>query len=69
LIDHPDAMPVFMIENVVDYMINRKESDYMRVENWNSFKAGSFKLFKEGHIQNILINRDDTKLEVECKWK
>ena len=67
LIDHPDAMPVFTIENVVDYMINRKESYCMRAEDWKSFKAGGFKLFKEGHVQNILINRDDTKLEVECK--
>ena len=67
LIDHPDAVPVFTIENVVDYMINRKESDCMRAEDWKSFKAGGFKLFKEGHVQNIFINRDDTKLEVECK--
>ena len=67
LIDHPDAMPVFTIENVVDYMINRKESVCMRAEDWKSFKAGGFKLFKEGHVQNIMISRDDTKLEVECK--
>ena len=49
------------------HMINRKESDCMRAEHWKSFKAGGFKLFEEGHVQNIMISRDDTKLEVECK--
>ena len=39
----------------------------MRAEDWKSFKAGGFKLFKEGHVQNIFINIDDTKLEVEYK--
>lgn len=40
LIDHPNAMPVFTVENVVDYMINRKESDCLRAEDWKNFKAG-----------------------------
>ena len=31
LIGHPDAMPVFTIKNVAEYMINRKESDYVYV--------------------------------------
>ena len=48
LIDHPEAMPEFTIENVVDYLINRKENDCLRAEDWKSFKA---KLFKEGHVQ------------------
>ena len=33
----------------------------MRAEDWKSFEADGFKLFKEGHVQNILINRDNTK--------
>lgn len=43
-------MPLFTIENVVDYMINRKESNCMQAEDWKSFKAGGYKLFKEGHV-------------------
>ena len=60
-------MPLFTIENVVDYMINRKESDCMRAEDWKSFKAGGYKLFKEGHVQNILVNREEAKFEVKCR--
>ena len=45
-------MPEFTIEKVVDYLINRKEKDCMRVEDWKSFKAGGYKLYKEGHIQD-----------------
>ena len=67
LIDHPDAMPLFTIEDVIDYMINRKESDCMQAEDWKSFKAAGYKLFKEAHVQNVLINREETKFEVECR--
>jgi len=28
LIDNPEALPVFTIENVVNYLIKRKENDY-----------------------------------------
>ena len=60
-------MPLLTIENVVDYMINRKESDCMRAEDWKSFKAGGYKLFKEGHVQNILVSREEAKFKVECR--
>ena len=54
LIDNPEAMPFFTIEHVVDYLINRKEQDSMKAEDWKNFKTG-YKLFKEGHVQDIMV--------------
>ena len=67
LIEHPDAMPVFYNRECCYYMINRKESDCMQAEDRRNFKPGGFKLFKEVHVQNILINRKETKFDVECR--
>ena len=39
LTDYPEAMPEFIIENVVDYLINRKENDCMRAEDWKEFQG------------------------------
>ena len=38
----------------------------MRAEDWKSFKAGGYKLFKEGHIQNIMITQHDSVLGITC---
>ena len=67
LVDNPDVMPAFTIENVLDYLIYRKEEDCLRAEDWKSFKAGGFKLFKEGHVQNIMISQQGTVFGIECK--
>ena len=67
LIDYPEYMPVFTTENVLDYMIYRKEKDCMRAEDWKNFKGGGFKLFKEGHVQNIMINRQGAVFGVKCR--
>ena len=66
LIDNPEALPVFTIENVVDYLITRKENDCMRVEDWKSFKTGGYKLFKEDHVQKIMINQQDSVCTITC---
>ena len=50
-IDNPEAMPFFAIEYVVDYLINCKEQNSMRAEDWKNFKTGRYKLFKEGHVK------------------
>ena len=66
LTDHPGAMPEFTIENVVDYLINWKENDCMRAEDWKSFKAGGYKSFKEGHVQKIMITQHDSIFGITC---
>ena len=38
----------------------------MRAEDWKSFKAGGYKLFKEGHVQNIMITQHDSVLGITC---
>ena len=58
LVDYPEYMPVFTTENALDYMINQKESDCMHASKvLEEFQWRRFKLFKEGHIQNVMINR------------
>jgi len=39
----------------------------MRAEDWKSFKAGSFKLFKEGHVQNIMVQQQGTVFGIDCR--
>ena len=51
LIDNPEAIPLFTIEYVVDYLINCKDQNSMRAEDWKNFKTGGYKLFKEGHVK------------------
>ena len=60
-------MPAFTIENVLDYLIYRKKEDGLRAEDWKSFKVGGFKLFKEGHIQNIMVSQQGTVFGIECR--
>jgi len=41
----------------------------MRAEDWKSFKAGlgGFKLFKEGHVQNIIVHQQGTVFGIDCR--
>jgi len=66
LVDNPSIMPVFTIEYVVDYFIYQKKEDNMRADQ-KSFKAGGFKLFKEGHVQNIMVHQQGTVFEIDCR--
>ena len=66
LIDNPEALPEFTIENVIDYLINRKENNCMRAEDWKSFKTGGYKLFKEGHVQKTMINQEGSVCSISC---
>ena len=65
-IDNPEAMPFFTIEYVGDYLINHKEQDSMREEDWKSFKTGGYKLFKEGHVQNIMVSQQGSIFGTKC---
>ena len=65
--EQPEALPDFTIEHVTQYLIYRKEQDNLRAEDWKNFKSGGYKLFKEGHVRNIYINRDDTSCKVTCE--
>jgi len=38
----------------------------MRAEDWKSFKAGGFKLFKESHVQNIMVHQQGTIFGINC---
>lgn len=66
LIDNPEALPVFTIENVADYLITRKESNNLRTEDWKSFKTGGYKIFKEGHVQKTMINQEGSVCTISC---
>jgi len=40
----------------------------MKAEDWKSFKAGGFKLFKEGHVQNIMVHQQGTIFGIDYRW-
>jgi len=48
-------------------LIYQKKEDNMRAEDWKSFKAGGLKLFKEGHIQNIMVHQQGTVFGIDCR--
>jgi len=39
----------------------------MREEDWKSFKAGGFKLFKKVHVQNIMVHQQGIVFEINCR--
>ena len=53
LSDHPEAMLKFTIDDVLDYLIYRKEKDCIRAENLEEIQVWWFKLFKEGHVHRL----------------
>ena len=66
LIDNPEAVPFFTIERVVDYLINRKEQDSMRAEDWKNFKTGGYKLFKEAMCKSSWLVSKIQSLELNA---
>ena len=40
----------------------------MKAEDWKSFKAGGYHLFKRGHVQNIVVDQKDSQLGIWCNW-
>ena len=55
LIDIPASLPNFTINEVMDYFIYRNDSDGLERQDWKNLNSAGFKLFKEGHIQNISV--------------
>ena len=64
---HPEALHEFTVEHITEYLIHHKEEDNLQAENWKKFKSGGYKLFKEGHVRNIHVNRDDELCKVTCE--
>ena len=38
----------------------------MRAEDWKNFKTGGFKLFKEGHVQDIMVTQQGSVCGIKC---
>ena len=38
----------------------------MREEDWKNFKTGGYTLFKEGHVQNIMVSQQGSVYGVKC---
>ena len=55
LIDTPASLPNFTINEVMDYFIYRNDSDELERQDWKNLNSGGYKLFKEGHIQNLSV--------------
>ena len=51
-----NLLPDFTIENVIQYFVYQKEADGLEKEDWKSLNFGGYKLFREGHVQNIYVS-------------
>lgn len=58
----------FTTQNLVDYFVYSRETDGLQRQDWKSLNAGGFKLFAEGHVQDVHISTcdDDCKLKAVC---
>ena len=66
--DEPLKMCDFTTESLVDYFVYSRETDGLQRQDWKSLNAGGFKLFAEGHVQDVYINTrdDDCKVKAVC---
>jgi len=63
--EDPFKMWTFTNENLTDYFVFSNEKDGLEKQDWKSLNAGGYKLFAEGHVQDIYVC---TKTE-ECLVK
>ena len=66
LIDNPEAMPFFTIEHVVDYLINRKEQDSMRAEDWKNLKQEDINYLKKAMCKTSWLVSKIQSLELNA---
>ena len=50
-----NILPDFTIDNVIQYFVYQKEADGLEKEDWKSLNFGRYKLFREGHVQKIML--------------
>ena len=49
-------LPNFTIQNIIQYFIYQKEIDGLERQDWKSLNNHGYKLFKEGHIQQVYVS-------------
>lgn len=49
-------LPNFTIQNIIQYFIYQKEIDGLERQDWKSLNNHGYKLFKEGHIQQVHVS-------------
>lgn len=66
--DDPLKMCHFTNKNLIDYFVNLREEDGLQRQDWKSLNAGGYKLFAEGHVQDIYvsISSDNCKVKAIC---
>ena len=41
--ENPESLPPFITEHIMQHLINQKEEDNLRAEDWKNFKSGASK--------------------------
>ena len=53
--DEPLKMCNFTTENLMNYFVYLWEADGLERQDWKSLNSGGYRLFTEGHIQDVCI--------------
>ena len=53
--DEPLKMCNFTTENLTNYFVYLREADGLERQDWKSLNSGGYRLFSEGHIQDVCI--------------
>ena len=58
----------FTTEKLTDYFVHCKDRDGLERQDWKSLNSGGYKLFAEGHVQDVMIkiSNGDCLLKASC---
>ena len=68
LCESPETIPELTIDNVMKYFVYLQDSDGLERQDWKSLSSsGGFKLFQEGHVQDLTAAVIDNVCHVKGK--
>lgn len=56
--DDPLKMCSFTTEKLTNYFVHCKDRDRLERQDWKSLNSGGYRLFAEGHFQDVMIMID-----------
>ena len=68
LIDEDGLLPAISEDTIEDYFVHLREDDGLERQDWKNLGSdGGYKLFKEGHVQDISVATRSDECLIKCK--
>lgn len=64
--DSIDSVPLFSMQNVISYFIERKARDSESNNDYKNISSKAFGLFRHGHVQKIELSSDNDIVHFRC---